>query len=60
MGAAIRHSTSRMENVSPKVRLMILLGDGFPNDTDYKNDYAIEDTRRAISEARSKNILFTG
>ncbi|MBT3310410.1 MAG: hypothetical protein HN737_11470 [Desulfobacterales bacterium] len=60
MGAAICHSTSRMENVSSKVRLMILLGDGFANDTGYKNDYAIEDTRRAISEARSKNIFVHG
>jgi nitric oxide reductase NorD protein len=60
MGAAIRHSTNRMEKSSSKVRLMILLGDGFPNDTGYKNDYAIEDTRRAISEARSKNIFVHG
>jgi len=60
MGAAIRHSTRRMEDVSSKVRLMILLGDGFPNDTGYKNEYAIEDTRMAISEARSKNIFVHG
>ncbi len=56
MGAAIRHATAQLEKVSAKVRLMIILGDGFPNDTEYKSDYAIEDTRRAIFEARSKHI----
>jgi hypothetical protein len=56
MGAAIRHGVSQLEKVSAKVRLLIILGDGFPNDTDYKREYAIEDTRRAISEARSKSI----
>ncbi|MFC1812742.1 nitric oxide reductase activation protein NorD [Thermodesulfobacteriota bacterium] len=56
MGAAIRHATSLLENVSSKVRLLIILGDGFPNDLDYKKNYAIEDTRKAIFEARSKKI----
>ncbi len=56
MGAAIRHGTSQLENIPSKVRLMIILGDGFPNDVGYKRDYAIEDTRKAIFEARSKNI----
>ena len=56
MGAAIRHATAQLEKVSAKVRLMIILGDGFPNDTEYKHEYAIEDTRRAVFEARSKRI----
>jgi len=56
MGGAIRHAVSQFDQVSSKVRLMIILGDGFPNDVDYKQDYAIKDTRKAISEARSKNI----
>jgi nitric oxide reductase NorD protein len=56
MGAAIRHAISQLEKVSSKVRLLIILGDGFPNDVDYKQNYAIEDTRKAIFEARSKNI----
>lgn len=38
------------------MRLLIILGDGFPNDLGHKGEYAIDDTRRAISEARSKNI----
>ena len=56
MGAAIRHATAQIENNKATVRLIIVIGDGFPNDVDYKKDYAISDTRKAILEARSKNI----
>jgi nitric oxide reductase NorD protein len=56
MGAAIRHATSRIEDVAAGVKLLIIIGDGFPNDVDYKKDYALEDTRKAIAEARAKNI----
>ncbi len=56
MGAAIRHATKQLEKFPSKVRLLIILGDGFPNDTGYKQAYAIEDTCKAIFEARSKNI----
>jgi len=60
MGAAIRHAASQLESVSSKVRLLIIIGDGFPNDVDYKQGYAIEDTRKAIFEARSKNLYVHG
>ena len=60
MGAAIRHSAYRLGMVSAKIRLMLIIGDGFPNDTNYKQDYAIEDTRKAILESRSKNIFTHG
>ncbi|MFZ0613172.1 MAG: hypothetical protein WAM73_13120, partial [Desulfobacterales bacterium] len=56
MGAAIRHAAGQFAAVSSRVRLLILLGDGFPNDLDYKQRYAIEDTRRAISELRAQQI----
>jgi nitric oxide reductase activation protein len=56
MGAAIRHAASLFDAISSRVRLLIVLGDGYPNDLDYKKDYAIEDTRRAISELRSRHI----
>ena len=56
MGAAIRHATALMEKISSTVRLIIILGDGYPNDVDYKKEYAVSDTRKAILEARSKNI----
>ena len=57
MGAAIRHATARLEKVPSKVRLLIILGDGFPNDTGYKREYAISDTRKSVFEARSKQIF---
>jgi len=56
MGAAIRHASHLLSRVSSKVRLLIILGDGFPNDLDYKGEYAILDTQKAISEARAKAI----
>ncbi|MFO7716274.1 nitric oxide reductase activation protein NorD [Desulfosarcina sp.] len=56
MGAAIRHATALLAPVAAKVRLMIILGDGFPNDLAYKGSYAVEDTRRAVMEARTANI----
>jgi nitric oxide reductase NorD protein len=57
MGAAIRHATRYLMQASQKVRLMIILSDGFPNDLDYKADYAVEDTRKAVLEARAKSIF---
>jgi nitric oxide reductase NorD protein len=56
MGAAIRHAVACLEKVSKKTRLLIVLGDGFPNDVEYKGDYAVADTRRAISEATAKGV----
>jgi hypothetical protein len=56
MGAAIRHATTLFETVPASVRLMVILGDGFPNDVDYKREYAIADTRKAIGEALSRGI----
>ena len=58
MGAAIRHASRELEKVEAMVRLMILLGDGFPNDLDYKQSYAIEDTRKAVTEVLARNISF--
>jgi len=60
MGAAIRHATGIIGKVPAKVRLLIVLGDGFPNDVDYKKKYAIEDTSKAIYEARAKSIHVKG
>jgi nitric oxide reductase activation protein len=56
MGAAVRHATGQLAAEPARVRLLIVLGDGFPNDMDYKGDYAVADTRQAISEARAKGI----
>jgi nitric oxide reductase NorD protein len=56
MGAAIRHATARIQRVPAKVRLLMIIGDGFPNDTEYKKNHAVADTRRSIAEARSLGI----
>jgi len=59
-GAAIRHAARELDRVDAAARLLILLGDGYPNDVDYKKAHAIEDTRRAILEARSRRIYTHG
>jgi nitric oxide reductase activation protein len=56
MGAAIRHAAEQFKDVDSKVRLLILLGDGFPNDTEYKQTYAVSDTSKSIAELRTADI----
>jgi nitric oxide reductase NorD protein len=56
MGAAIRHATALLAKAESRVRLVILVSDGFPNDLGYKADYAIADTRKAVQEARARNF----
>lgn len=58
MGAAIRHAVAVLAGAPSRVRLVILVSDGFPNDLGYKAEYAIADTRKAVQEARSRNIHF--
>ena len=57
MGAAVRRATLELMAQDNRVRLLLLIGDGFPNDTEYKNDYAVQDTRQAIAEACSNGIV---
>jgi len=57
MGAAVRRATLDLMAQDNRVRLLLLIGDGFPNDTAYKDDYAVQDTRQAISEAHSSGII---
>ncbi len=54
MGAAIRHATVQLSENLSRVKLLIVVSDGFPNDMGYKADYAIADTRHAVLEARAK------
>ncbi len=56
MGAAVRHATTLLAKAESRVRLIIVVSDGFPNDLGYKADYAIADTRRAVQEARARNF----
>jgi nitric oxide reductase NorD protein len=53
MGAAVRHAARRLADRPRGHRLLLLLTDGKPNDSDhYEGRYAVEDTRMAIREAR--------
>ena len=58
MGPAIRHATRRLAAADSNVKLMILLTDGKPYDSDtyQDNGYAQEDTKMALREARREKI----
>jgi nitric oxide reductase NorD protein len=57
MGAPIRHLSRILNESAARTRLLITLSDGKPDDyADYKGDYGIEDTRRALIEARRSGI----
>jgi hypothetical protein len=63
-GCAIRHTTSRLLERPEKTKLLLLLSDGIPADAGYGSedgsrttDYAIEDTRRAVLDARIAGIV---
>lgn len=61
MGAAIRHLASELGERPNRHRLLLVLSDGKPNDSDYyEGRYAIEDTRRAIMEARRQELKVFG
>jgi len=53
MGTAIRQSTEILKIQSSQQRLLMMISDGKPNDVDqYEGRYGLEDTRRAVSEAK--------
>ena len=57
MGSAIRHACFRLGEVEARTRLLITLSDGKPDDWDhYRGGYGIEDTRRALIEAKRGGI----
>ncbi len=57
MGVAIRHLAGLLNEVEAKSRLLITLSDGKPDDYDgYRGEYGIEDTRKALLEARQTGI----
>jgi nitric oxide reductase activation protein len=58
MGPALRHATRRLAAADSNVKLMILLTDGKPYDSDTYQDnaYAQEDTKMALREARREKI----
>lgn len=53
IGAAVRHATARLAARPNRRKLLLVLTDGKPNDVDhYEGRFGIEDTRKAIREAR--------
>ncbi|OOZ41972.1 nitric oxide reductase activation protein [Solemya pervernicosa gill symbiont] len=57
MGFAIRHLSQLLNEVDARTRILITLSDGKPDDyNDYRGEYGIEDTRRALIEARRSGI----
>ena len=61
MGAAIRHTTSKLMECDARVKFLFLLSDGRPQDKEYSREegdkaYAVDDTRLALMEARKGGI----
>ncbi len=61
MGPAIRHAITKLNDYDAKVKILILVSDGRPQDEEYGRDggekeYAVHDTRRALTEARRQQI----
>ncbi|NGZ96429.1 MAG: hypothetical protein CV089_09935 [Nitrospira sp. WS110] len=55
-GAAIRHATTKLLRRDARNRILMLLSDGRPLDDGYKDDYALEDTKMALREARVRGV----
>lgn len=61
MGPAIRHLTRQLSERPNRHRLLLMLTDGKPNDNDYyEGRYGIEDTRKAVHEARRQEVRVFG
>ena len=58
LGAALRHATAVLNAQPAQRRVLLLLSDGQPNDVElYQGPYAIEDSRRALHEARAEGVV---
>ena len=58
MGVAIRHLTHLLGQQPARHKLLVTLSDGRPDDfgDEYRGTYGVEDTRRALQEAREQGI----
>jgi len=58
MGFAIRHLSALLQQIDCKIKLLITLSDGKPEDYDgyYRGEYGVEDTRQALYESRRDGI----
>ena len=61
MGPVIRHAAARLGRQEARLKALILLSDGYPQDFDYGQDrkskeYGLRDTTKALQEARLKGV----
>jgi nitric oxide reductase NorD protein len=58
LGAPIRYAARLLAGEAARHRLLLVISDGQPDDRDdgYRGPYGIEDTRRALLEARGRGI----
>ncbi len=62
MGTALRHAFEKLKDLACRVKLLVLLSDGFPQDMDYGTDrrsitYGVRDTMMALREADRAGVL---
>lgn len=55
-GAAIRHATQNLLRTGARHKLLVLISDGKPLDDGYVEEYALEDTKMALREARAQGV----
>jgi len=61
MGPAIRHATYKLDQYDAKVKILIMVSDGRPQDHGYGRDrtekeYAVHDTKQALNEAKRVGV----
>ncbi|MTW16014.1 VWA domain-containing protein [Rhodoplanes serenus] len=61
IGAAVRHAAADLAKQPQRKKLLLVLTDGKPNDVDhYEGRFAVEDTRKAVQEARRQGLAVFG
>ena len=61
MGPAIRHATAKLAAEPVRTKLLIVMSDGYPQDSDYgpepgDKEYGVQDTGRALREAETAGV----
>jgi len=61
MGPVIRHSIQRLTRTEARIKALIIISDGYPQDHDYGSDrnsksYGVNDTMKALHEAKQQGV----
>lgn len=61
MGPAIRHCVTKLLRSGNALKVLLILSDGFPQDSDYgpergDHEYGLQDTAKALAEAHDKGV----